>query len=80
MIFSELIEFQKHLKDLLKKYRIPNEDMAVVKQVLEIRPDQTPPFSFKIDNLGLETCIIKVKKIACKSLKVSGVNSGQRLI
>lgn len=51
MIFSELIEFQKDLKDLLKKYRIPNEDMAVVKQVLEIRPDQTPPFSFKIDNL-----------------------------
>ncbi|MFA6334797.1 MAG: hypothetical protein WCX48_04475 [Bacteroidales bacterium] len=28
----------------------------------------------------LETCIIKVKKIACKSLKGRGVNSGLRLI
>jgi hypothetical protein len=30
--------------------------------------------------LGLETCIIKVKKIACKALKGRGVNSGLRLI
>jgi hypothetical protein len=33
-----------------------------------------------IDNLHLETCIIKVKKIACKALKGRGVNSGLRLI
>ncbi|MBE9480132.1 MAG: hypothetical protein IMY69_00385, partial [Bacteroidetes bacterium] len=30
--------------------------------------------------LGLETCVIKVKKISCKSLKGKGVNSGLRLI
>jgi hypothetical protein len=41
---------------------------------------ERPPFSFRIDNLGLETCIIKVKKIACKALKGRGVNSGLRLI
>jgi hypothetical protein len=35
---------------------------------------------FSINNLGLETCIIKVKKIACKALKGRGVNSGLRLI
>jgi len=34
----------------------------------------------KIDNLGLETCIIKVKKIASKSFKGKGVKSGFRLI
>jgi hypothetical protein len=33
-----------------------------------------------MDNLGLKTCVIKVKKIACKALKGRGVNSGLRLI
>ncbi len=43
-------------------------------------PDERPPFSFRIDNLDLKTCIIKVKKIACKALKGRGVNSGLRLV
>jgi hypothetical protein len=47
---------------------------------LEILPDERPPFSFRIDNLVLDICIIKIKKIACKSLKGRGVNSGLRLI
>lgn len=80
MIFEELTEFQKDLKNLLKKYRTLNDDLYVVKQVLTTAPDARPPFSFRIDNLTLETCVIKVKKIACKSLKGRGVNSGLRLI
>jgi hypothetical protein len=80
MNFNELDEFQKDLKALLKKYRTLNEDLDVVKKVLEIMPEERPPFSFRIDNLGIETCIIKVKKIACKALKGRGVNSGLRLI
>lgn len=80
MTFDELPEFKKDLKDLLKKYRTLNEDMEVVKRVLKVTPDERPPFSFRIDNLGLTTCIIKVKKIACKALKGRGVNSGLRLI
>ena len=80
MTFDELAEFKKDLKNLLKKYRTLNDDLDVVKKVLEVRPDERPPFSFRIDNLGLETCIIKVKKIACKALKGRGVNSGLRLI
>ena len=80
MNFDELAEFQKDLKALLKKYKTLNEDLNVVKKVLEVLPDQRPPFSFRIDNLGVETCIIKVKKIACKSLKGKGVNSGLRLV
>jgi len=54
--------------------------MKVVKQILAVMPDERPPFSFRIDNLGIETCVIRVKKIACKSLKGRGVNSGLRLI
>ena len=80
MTFDELAEFQKDLKRLLKKYRTLNDDMDVVRKVLEIFPDERPPFSFRIDNSGLETCIIKVRKIACKALKDRGVNSGLRLI
>lgn len=80
MTFDELTEFKKDLKTLLKRYRTLNDDLDVVKRVLEVTPDERPPFSFLIDNLDLETCIIKVKKIACKALKGRGVNSGLRLI
>ena len=80
MIFDELTEFKKDLKNLLKKYRTLHDDLDVVKRVLEVAPDERPPFSFRLDNLGLETCVVKVKKIACKALKGRGVNSGLRLI
>jgi hypothetical protein len=80
MTFDELAEFQKDIKGLLKKYRTLNDDIDIVRRVLEVFPDERPLFSFRIDNLGLETCIIKVKKIACKALKGRGVNSGLRLI
>jgi len=80
MIFEELTEFKRDLKKLLKKYRTLNTDLDVLKKVLEFYPSERPPFSFCIDNLGLETCVIKVKKIACRALKGRGVNSGLRLI
>jgi mRNA-degrading endonuclease RelE of RelBE toxin-antitoxin system len=80
MKFDELAEYKKDLKILLKKFRTLNDDLDVVKKVLEVEPDERPPFSFRIDNLGLETCIIKVKKIACKALKGRGANSGLRLV
>jgi hypothetical protein len=80
MTFDQLSEFQKDLKRLLKKYRTLEDDLGIVKKVLEVNPDERPPFSFRIDNLGIETCVIKVKKIACMALKGKGVNSGLRLI
>ena len=51
MTFDELSEFKKDLKNLLKKYRTLNDDLAVVIQVLEIAPYERPPFSFRIDHL-----------------------------
>lgn len=80
MKFEELPEFRKDLKALLKKYRSLKEDLEIVKKILVVLPDERPPFSYRINNLGIETCTIKVKKIACKSLKGKGVNSGLRLI
>jgi len=80
MIFLELDEFKKDLKSWLKKYRSLTEDLAVIKQILTLFPNERPPFSFEINDLKLNACIIKVKKIACKSLKGRGVNSGLRLV
>ncbi len=68
------------LKNLLEKYRTLNDDLEVVKRVVDVIPDERPAFSFLNDNPGLETCIIEVKKIACKALKGKAVNSGLRLI
>jgi hypothetical protein len=76
----ELEEYKKDLKQLLKKYRTLSNDIETVKKVLIIEPDERPPFSFRISDLGITTCVIKVKKIACRALKGRGVNSGLRLI
>lgn len=80
MKFEELDEFKKDMKGLLKKYKSLREDLLVVKKVLMIMPDERPPFSFQIDHASVAARIIKVRKIACKSLKGEGVNSGLRLI
>ena len=80
MKFETLTEFEKDLKQLLKKYRTLNSDLEDVKRVLKIRPDAQPPFSFRIDGLGITTCVIKIKKIASDSFKGRGSNSGFRLI
>jgi hypothetical protein len=55
MKFEELAEFKLDLKILIKKYRTLQQDLVVVKMVFEILPDERPPFSYRIDNLGLKT-------------------------
>jgi len=80
MIFEVLNEFTKDIKKLSKKHRTLYEDVEIVKKVLTVNPKEKPPFSYRIDGLGIETCIIKVKKIASKSFKGKGVNSGFRII
>lgn len=80
MKFEDLPEYQKDLKQLLKKYRTLKQDVEDLQKTLAVEPDAEPPFSYRIDGLGIETCVIKVKKIACRALKGRGVNSGFRLI
>lgn len=80
MKFDELSEFTKEIKKLSKKHKTLRDDLETVKKVLKINPTERPPFSFRIDGLGVETCIIKVKKIASKSFKGKGVNSGFRIV
>ena len=80
MEFEELDEYKKDLKKLSKRYKTLKDDLSVIKKVLRVNPNEKPPFSFRIDGLGIRTCIIKVKKIACRSLKGRGVNTGLRLV
>jgi hypothetical protein len=80
MKFERLPEFEKDQKQLLKRFLTLNDDLEEVRTILRKKPDERPPFSYRIDNLGIKTCIIKVKKIACKALKGKGVNSGFRLV
>lgn len=80
MEFDALPEYDKDAKKLLKKYRTLINDIEDVKKVLSIRPNAQPPFSYRIEGLGVENCVIKVKKIASDSFKGRGCNSGFRLI
>lgn len=80
IVFEAIDPFKNDFKGLLKKYKTLEDDLEVVKKVLEILPDARPPFSYRIDNLGKQSCIIKIKKMACKSLKGNGVNSRLRLV
>lgn len=78
--FEELPEFHKDQKRLLKKYRTLERDLEDLRKDLNDEPDAHPPFSFRIDGLGIKTCVIKIKKIASDSFKGRGRNSGFRLI
>lgn len=77
---ERLAEFEKDLKSLTKKYRTLPDDLSVLEKVLRLNPDANPSFSYRIEGLGLETCVIKIKKIASRSFKGKGVNSGFRVI
>lgn len=76
----ELPEFSKDFKRLFKKYRSLDKNLEEVKSLLKLFPDASPPFSFRLNALGIETCIIKVKKIASDNFKGRGRNSGFRLV
>ena len=80
MKFEEIEEFNKDVKRLLKKYHTLQDDLRIVRKDLADEPGEQPPFSYRIEGFGITTCIIKVKKIACKAMKGRGANSGLRLI
>jgi mRNA-degrading endonuclease RelE of RelBE toxin-antitoxin system len=81
MDFDELPEFQRDLRQLLKKYRTLRDDLEVLKKVLAVASHPQPPLSYRIPGLGFETpIIIKLKRFASRSLKGKGSNTGFRLI
>jgi len=75
-----IAEYLKDLKHYRKKLQSIDDDLEDVIFILRKKPVQRPPFSYRIEGLGIKTCVIKVKKISCRSLKGKGVNSGLRLV
>ena len=80
MKFVYQSEFEKDLKRLLKRYISLNEDLIKIMSILEVYPNARPPFSFLLYNKSTTVSVIKIKKIACLSLRGKGVNTGLRMI
>lgn len=80
MVFKVLGEYEKDLKKLTKRYKTLPEDIEVLKKVLTVEPLERPPVSYRVSGLGIKSIIIKVKRIASRSLKNMGSNTGLRLI
>jgi mRNA-degrading endonuclease YafQ of YafQ-DinJ toxin-antitoxin module len=80
MKFVYQSEFEKDLKRLLKRYISLNEDLIKIMSILEVYPNARPPFSFLLYNKSNTVSVIKIKKIACLSLRGKGVNTGLRMI
>ena len=88
MEYSQLDEFGKEFKRLLKKYRTLNEDFELFKErILSYRENGSgkflfwrPPGIVRISNLGVETELYKVKHFTCKALKGKGSRSGIRIV
>lgn len=80
MQFTALPEFDREFKKLLKKYRSLEEDLNVLKQVLEKNPRVYPPYVVRVSGLGIHTEIYKVKHFSCKALKGKGSRSGIRIV
>lgn len=88
MEHSQLDEFGKEFKKLLKKYRTLNEDFELFKdRILSYRENGSgkflfwrPPGIVRISNLGIQTELYKVKHFACKTLKGKGSRSGIRIV
>ena len=88
MEYSNLDEFQKEFKKLLRKYQTLDQDFELFKErILSYRENGTgkflfwhPPVIVRINNLGIQTEIYKVKRFACKALKGKGSRSGIRII
>ncbi|OIO38767.1 MAG: hypothetical protein AUJ71_02310 [Candidatus Omnitrophica bacterium CG1_02_49_16] len=80
MDFTQLGEFKKELKRLLKKYHSLNQDLDLLKGYLQLYPRGNPPRIFQINNLGIQTEIFKVKQFRCQSMKGKGSLSGIRIV
>ena len=85
--FSEihrLPEFDKDIKELLKKFRTPEEDLDIflkTELALYRKLKKDNKGVFQIPGLDIDTPkVYKAKKFACRSLKGKGVQSGIRVI
>jgi mRNA-degrading endonuclease RelE of RelBE toxin-antitoxin system len=81
---SHVLEFEKDLKKLVKRFASLEEDLQIfIKVALNAFHKQQVDSRaiFQISDLGIHSPnIYKAKKFACKALKGKGVHSGIRVI
>lgn len=80
MKFENILEFEKDIKHLLKRFKTLNDDIDVLKKVLTVSPHASPSTSYLITRTNSNVEIIKIKKFSCRALKGKGANSGIRMI
>ena len=80
MTIEALEAFQKDIKKYQKKYATLAGDIDLVKKVILVHPQVRPPFSYILQTDQTGSAVIKVKKIASRSFKGRGVQSGFRLV
>ncbi len=80
MIFEELDACKRDLKKLAKRFRSIYDDLELLKKVLKVCPHEQPPHSYRISGLGIDAYVVKHKRIACRSLKGRGSNTGLRVV
>jgi len=81
---SQLPEFEKDIKKLIKRFKTLEDDLKIFIKVelnLYHKLKKDTKGIFQIPGLNIENPkIYKAKKFACRSLKGKGVRSGIRLI
>lgn len=88
LIYKETESFKKDFKKLLKKYKTLEEDFKLLKiatiELYHLKSiDNNSIFlceGLQNNNLNNKVEIYKIKKIACRSLKNFGCNTGLRII
>lgn len=80
MEFLTRPEFDDELGKLLKRFRSLSNDLGSLKEILIKYPRGYEPVVFRINNLGIETEVYKVKHFRCQTLKNKGSRSGIRII
>lgn len=80
MTIVEADPYERDLRKLAKRWSSLPEDISVLKKVLIVNPSERPPFSVRLANTKVAFPVIKIKKIACRSLRGLGCATGLRLI
>ncbi|MFZ2906276.1 MAG: hypothetical protein WAZ98_08745 [Cyclobacteriaceae bacterium] len=80
MTFDEIEEYGKDFKKLQKKYKTLESDIAIVKKVLAVHAHELPPFNSRLNGMKIKTCVIKERRLACRSIKGAGVQTGLKLV
>lgn len=80
MRFERTKRFDQDVKALRKRFRSLDQDLETLTKVIAVRPIPPTSFSVEIPGYSSEIKIVKVRKMACRSLPGRGSHTGLRLI